>query len=108
MSGIGGRYLFVGDAALFVIAGQLGCDVQHARGAQALQTRQVGGVFAVAEVEERKQLRCRIGVHICQGRTRGRCGQTSRQSADQGVFAQFLVLSVELPVASWNKTTDTC
>lgn len=106
MAGIWRRYLFVRDAAGFVISRKLGGDVQDAGGAEVLQTSEVGRILAVAQVEEREDPGGGMGVDVGQRGTRGGRGEApGRQPGHQSVLAQFLMFTVELSVTSC-KTYD--
>lgn len=127
MSGVGGRDLFVGDAAGLVVARQLGGDVEDAGRPEGLEAGEVGRVPAVAQVEEREHPGGRVVVYVLaggsrragRGRGRGRArgarrgGEVVRRfrGADpagrryEGVFAQVQIPPVELAMTSCKQIT---
>lgn len=64
LSGIGGRQLFVDDAARLVESGQVGRDVEHPADVERRQRVPVGCVPHVANKEERQYLRGRMRIQI--------------------------------------------
>lgn len=89
---IGGWNLSVDNAPCLVISRQLGGDVYDSRDSESLEKLEVGGVPAIAEVKEGKNLRRRMIVDVRQLRRARRCraadetrmNEAGRPSADLG------------------------